>query len=351
MANTYYSKFDTGSDITGDGSLNNPFKTIQKSIDSGVAGDVFLYLADEIITLKITLINTNSLVNVSVVSSANPTTGLIDGTRFKINGNSICDYVFETYPDSRLWALSNIEVINFTEFFITPTGNYVYYYSFTNIKLSNIKGWTNSILGFASCYYIDIEITNCNGGSYVFIARSPIIVKRIRIYNCSSTLFILYLASPTNTLSDVIINNCIVGQVAIFAGTNSRLYNIIIDRVTFTNPTFNDIIYLGYQSYLSNILITNCNSNNGVTRNNIIYTTAVAVTLIENVALFNNQNFDNIIDINSYLIQSEAPHELSEDPFIDSENEDYTLKNNYTYRRRPFKIGEFNRVFEILEPQ
>lgn len=339
MANIY-SKYDTGSDTTGVGTVANPYKTLGKSISVMSNGDACGLLADEVVSGAIAFPSYSDYTKHNIIFGANAA-GVADGTRRQISGNGAIanfgTFATASYP----WNFIGINFYNFTDYIFsgsvaTMTVNLI------NSKVDTAKGLFSST-AFRSGILLDFEAVNLvTTGSTTSMNLYAYMAKRCKFINCSvATGSFLTGSTGGLTLLDCIFKGC-VSTTGALVSSISVANDLIIDNCSQPTSTINSLLTMLGGCYIGRVLITNCVGNTGATAAIIKFIGNGSANVGSDIAFWNNSNWLNKISTGATTkgITLNAPIDLPESPYADADT--LRLSPTYLYRRVPVKIGEFN---------
>lgn len=345
MAQTrIFCNYDTGDDGTGDGSLGNPYKTIQHAVDQlSTAGDLEVgVMADEPIstTIDLDVPNTSNDYMLSIIGVDSSGNELSNGTRRKLDGQGTCDYCFNSYGTSYPWKFASLDIDDFTEYVFNCISNYLYYPIFSNMKFQSCKGLLGTSLGIGYPMYISCHFYNLSGG-YVLYQRGGSLINCL-FENCTAGGISQLISTSSPIIIDgLVIKNCAAGYRILGPAAYTR--NMLITDCTVGYGSYADILYLNGGVH-SDILLRNISKNGGTgaTTHYISYSVTYP-TILQNCKYY------NITDLDPYLaytgtLNSYSFDQLTEDPL----NSNLSMKESYTYRRYAETLGGYNGSLEVL---
>lgn len=332
---------NTGDDTTGDGTLGNPFLTIQRALGAGYVKGNKIGLLSAITISTTILLPANTSYVYTVITGVNDA-GVEDGTRRTISGGGTTGFAFASSNmslDCHAFRISNIDFAGFTLYILQNAG----FFSrtiFSNYSVTGGRGVDGGGVGHALMVHEDFTVTGVTGAAPVFVSMGASSVIRRGVIK-DSTFASAYIFTTSNTpIENIVITNCVLasGIAYSFLYGTTTLRNIIVDRCAIAglnSALFNDSSY-------ENVLLTNITfTGTGTKTLFLAYDTAVQ---LNNIRLFNIAGNTAIAAgrTATQSVSSKNVSTLTESPYVNDDGNDYTLKTNYNGRRLAgVNLGEY----------
>lgn len=338
-----YSKYDTGNDTTGDGSIGNPYKTLAKSLsvaNTAVANNFYL-MADEPQSTIWTLPTVAGYTLRQQVIGTDAS-GVVTGVRRVITStgglaNSYTNGGTVTYS----WSWLNIHWYGYSDYVQLQGANQVGMF-FCNCKIESCKGI--AVVGATSSTYkyVDCEWLNCASGTGAVGGGYGSMHYRCKFINCSATTGSIVIGS---TALCKLYNSLFIGcstTSGVLISLVEMMSDCIVDNCSMSSSTANDLISVGGNGTIANVLITNCSGGGNADQFVVSFASNAPSNLVSNIAFFNNTGFAGDIGKTATTtgIMINTPLVLDSNPFSDITNLIYAP--DYPYRRNAVKIGEYN---------